>query len=74
MKKPLRLFQGCNASCISPQMYESFNEALSDKNLRTHVHPKDIKFMNSAVELFKSKVFRRTIKELSSNASGYTDL
>ena len=74
MKKPFRLFYGCNANSITPQMCESFQEALADKNLNTHVHPKDIKFMRSAVELFKSKSASGTIKELSSDAHGYSDL
>lgn len=69
-----RLFKGCNARSLNPQLYESFKEALAEKTVHDLVHPKDIKFMKDAVELYTSKRAYSTLRELVGKVRGYVSL
>tara|TARA_R110001592_G_scaffold69419_1_gene212890 strand:+ start:540 stop:767 length:228 start_codon:yes stop_codon:yes gene_type:complete len=70
MKKPLRLFQGCNVRSLNPQLYESFQEALAEKTLHDRIHPKDITFMKAAVELYTARRSYATLRELVAKVGG----
>ena len=69
-----RLFNGCNARSLNPQLYESFKEALEEKTLHDRVHHKDIKFMEDAVELYESRRSHSTLRELVSKLNNHTSL
>ena len=69
-----RLFKGCRATSINPQLYESFQEALAMPNLEDLIHKKDIAFMKSACELYTSKKAHSTLYELVAKVSGHVDL
>jgi hypothetical protein len=70
MNPKQRLFKGCNASAINPQLYESFQEALAVPNLEDLIHKKDITFMKSACELYTSKRSYTTLRELVAKVGG----
>lgn len=69
-----RLFRGCNARSLNPQLYESFKEALAEKTVYDLVHPRDIKFMKDAIELYESKKAYSTLRELVGKVHGYVSL
>ena len=69
-----RLFKGCNATAINPQLYESFQEALAMPDLEDLIHKKDIKFMKSACDMYKTKRARSTLHELYAKVSGHVNL
>jgi hypothetical protein len=74
MNPKRRLFRGCNATAINPQLYESFKEALAVDNVDSLIHKKDIEFMKSACDLYDSKKARSILGELVARVSGHVNI